>query len=341
MTGPGAATGARTGTRTLGRSGIEVSAVGVGCWAIGGPLHAGAEEWGWGQVDDQESIAALRRAFDLGATFFDTASNYGAGHSEVVLGRALAGHRQEVVIASKWGWTFDETTRQGGPADDSAAYLRSCLDGSLRRLGTDYIDLYQFHVGDAPVPVALDLIGTLDELVAAGKIRSYGWSTDDPERAEAFAKAGAGCTAIQHDHSVLHDAAELVAVCEAQGLASIARGPLAMGLLSGKYADGRRVGELDVRGHAIGEGPAWMTYFAGGTGSSRWLAQVDAVRDVLTSGGRTLAQGALAWLLARSPAGIPIPGCRTVAQVEENLGVLASGPLTPQEFAQVEAALRG
>ncbi|WP_405009192.1 aldo/keto reductase [Kitasatospora sp. NBC_01539] len=324
-------------TRTLGRSGIEVSAVGVGCWAVGGPLHAGTEQFGWGPTDDDESVAALRRAHELGATFFDTASNYGAGHSEVVLGRALAGHRDDVVIATKWGYTFDEATREAGAEDASPEYLRSCLDGSLRRLGTDYVDLYQFHLGGAPVPVALDLVPVLDELVTAGKIRAYGWSTDDAASAEAFAKAGVGCTAIQHDHSALHDAAEVVAVCEALDQASIARGPLAMGLLSGKYHDGRSVGAQDVRG----QGYEWLTYFSGGAGSKEQLARIDTVRDVLTSGGRTLAQGALSWLLARSPATIPIPGCRTVAQVEENLGTLAFGPLSEQEFQQVEAILRG
>jgi aryl-alcohol dehydrogenase-like predicted oxidoreductase len=326
-----------TRTRTLGRSGIEVSAVGVGCWAIGGPLHAGSEQFGWGQVDDEESIATLRRAHELGATFFDTASNYGAGHSERVLGRALGSHRDEVVIATKWGYTFDETTREAGGEDDTEAYLRSCLDDSLRRLGTDYVDLYQFHLGGAPVPVALDLIGALEELVAAGKIRSYGWSTDDAERAEPFAKAGAGCTAIQHDHSVLRDAAGVIAVCETQNQASIARGPLAMGLLSGKYHDGRTVGEQDVRGM----GYEWMTYFTDGTARPEFLTKIDGVRDILTSGGRTLAQGALAWLLARSPSTIPIPGCRTVAQVEENLGAIGHGPLSEDEFAQVESILRG
>jgi aryl-alcohol dehydrogenase-like predicted oxidoreductase len=325
--------------RTLGRSGIEVAAIGVGCWAVGGPLHAGGQELGWGRVDDRESVAALRRAFDLGATFFDTASNYGAGHSEEVLGRALAGHRHEAVIATKWGYTFDEASGEAGPPDASAAYLRSCLDGCLRRLGTDHVDLYQFHIGDAPVPVALDLIGTLDESVAAGKIRAYGWSTDDPERAAAFAAAGAGCAAVQHDHSVLHDAAEVVAVCEDFGLAGIARGPLAMGLLSGKYHDGRSVGERDVRGRQEGADLDWITYFRNGAGDPEWMARIDAVRDVLTSGGRTLAQGALCWLLARSGSTVPIPGCRTVAQVEENVGAMAFGPLDPEQVAQIDKLL--
>ena len=124
----------------------------------------------------------------------------------------------------------------------------------------------------------------------------------------------------------------MFAVCESLGLASINRGPLAMGLLSGKYHDGRTVPANDVRSQAL----PWMTYFQGAAGSAEWLARVDAVRDVLTSGGRTLAQGALAWLWARSPAAVPIPGFRTAEQVEENAGALAFGPLTPTECAQVQ-----
>jgi aryl-alcohol dehydrogenase-like predicted oxidoreductase len=322
-------------TRTLGNSGIDVSALGVGCWAIGGPFQGGGNHYGWGAVDDDESIRAIRRALELGVTFFDTASNYGAGHSETILGRALAGHRDDVAVATKWGWTFDEATREALDGDDSLDYVRTCLNGCLRRLGTDRVDLYQLHIDDLPIPQALDMIPVLDDLVAAGKIRSYGWSTDDPARAEAFAAAGAHCSAIQHDMSVLRDAPEMVSVCESAGTASINRGPLAMGLLSGKYHDGRTVAADDIR-HTDEE---WMRYFRDGAGSPEWLAVIDSVRDVLTSGGRTLAQGALGWLWARSDVTIPIPGCRTVAQVEENAGALAAGPLTPDEFAQVEKLL--
>ncbi|MFG2819203.1 aldo/keto reductase [Kitasatospora sp. NPDC048365] len=323
-------------TRTLGNSGIEVSPIGVGCWAIGGPLHAGGEQFGWGAVDDTESTAALHRAFDLGATFFDTASNYGAGHSETVLGRAFAGRRDQVVIATKWGNTFDEATGEATGQDATPGYLRTAIDDSLRRLGTDYVDLYQFHISDAPLSAALDLVDTLEGLVAAGKIRAYAWSTDNPASAEGFAAKAPHCAAVQHDFSVLNPAAGMVAVVESLGLASIARGPLAMGLLSGKYHDGRRVAADDVRS----QGHQWIPYFGkDGTGSAEHLSRIDAVREVLTSGGRTLAQGALAWLLARTDAVVPIPGCRTVAQVEENLAVRS--PLTPSEFAEVESLLRG
>src|SRR4051794_13558959 len=178
-------------TRFLGRSGIEVSALGMGCWAIGGPFWAGEQPLGWGEVDDDESIRAVRRALDLGVTFFDTANVYGAGHSEEVLARALAGRRDEAVIATKFGATFDERTRQVGADDGSPAAMARAVRESLRRLGTDHIDLYQLHINALPIPQALDLIPALEGLVDEGLIRSYGWSTDFPERAQAFASAGA------------------------------------------------------------------------------------------------------------------------------------------------------
>jgi aryl-alcohol dehydrogenase-like predicted oxidoreductase len=324
-----------TTTRTLGRSGITVSALGLGCWAIGGPLHDTTSQYGWGTTDDDESIRGIRRAYDLGVTFYDTASNYGAGHSERLLGKAVAGFRDQIVLASKWGHTFTEAPREATGTDASPEYLRSCLQGSLHRLGTDYIDLYQLHINDLSIPRALDLLPTLEALVTAGQIRAYAWSTDDPARAAAFAEAGAHCTAIQHDQSVLHDNADMIAVCEAAALASINRGPLAMGLLSGKYHDGRTVTATDVRSQPL----EWMTYFRDGAGAPEWLDRVSAVRDALTADGRTLAQGALGWLWTRSDATIPIPGYRTVAQVEENARALELGPLPADQFAAVEKLL--
>ncbi len=131
-----------TMTRTLGRSGIEVSALGVGCWAIGGLFWEDGKPLGWGEVDDDESVRALHRALDLGVTFVDTANVYGAGHSERVLGRAFAGRRDQVVLATKFGFTFDEETRETRGPDGTPAGLRTQLEASLRRLGTDYVDLY-------------------------------------------------------------------------------------------------------------------------------------------------------------------------------------------------------
>jgi aryl-alcohol dehydrogenase-like predicted oxidoreductase len=320
-------------TRILGRSGIEVSALGIGCWAIGGPFFQNGKPLGWGEVDDDESVRALHRAFELGVTFYDTAAVYGTGHSEEVLGRAFAGRRDEVVIATKFGIAFDEARREMIGDEATPAGLRGQLEGSLRRLGTDHIDLYQLHPGALPLDQALDLVPLLDEFVKEGSIRAFAWSTDDASRAAAFAAASPAVTAVQHQFSVLEDSAEVLAVCERLDLASINRGPLAMGLLSGKYTASSRIGTDDIRGVS----PDWMAYFRDGVPSPALLARIDALREILTSGGRTLAQGALAYLWARSGKTIPIPGCRTVAQVEENAGALAFGPLTPEQLAQVQA----
>ncbi|MDP9374823.1 MAG: aldo/keto reductase, partial [Chloroflexota bacterium] len=176
-----------TSTRRLGRSGVEVSALGLGCWAIGGQFWRDGRPRGWGQVDDAESIRALGRALDLGVTFFDTADVYGCGHSERVLARALAGRRDRVVIATKFGNVFDEASRQAFGTDTSPGYVRRACEASLRRLNTDYIDLYQFHVGNCGLDEALAVREALEGLVGEGKIRHYGWSTDRAENARLFA----------------------------------------------------------------------------------------------------------------------------------------------------------
>ncbi|MCX4473253.1 aldo/keto reductase [Micromonospora sp. NBC_01655] len=326
-------------TRTLGRSGIEVSALGMGCWAIGGPWAAGVQPLGWGAVDDDESVRAVRHALDLGVTLFDTADTYGAGHGERVLGRALAGHRDEAVIATKWGYTFDEATRQATGEDASPEYLRQAVTDSLRRLGTDRIDLYQLHLGDLPVPRAEALIGACEDLVSDGLVRAYGWSTDRADRATCFGQGGRHATAVQHTLSVLRDAPELLAVCDKYDLASVNRSPLGMGLLTGKYGAGSTLPRDDVRGAAVSR----VEWFRSGRPAPEWLRRVGAVRAALTADGRTAAQGALGWIWARSDRTVPIPGCRTVAQVEENAAALALGPLAADQFAEVErqlAALR-
>ncbi len=322
-------------TRTLGRSGITVSALGMGCWAIGGPFWRDDTPVGWGQVDDVESTRAIHRALDLGVTFFDTADVYGAGHSERVLGRALDARRSEVVIATKFGNVFDEETRVITGSDQSPVFIRQACEASLARLDTDYIDLYQFHNGGYDPASAVEVRETLEELVTEGKIRAYAWSTDDPARARVFAE-GPHCAAVQFQLNVLDDNPEMVALCEELGLAGINRGPLAMGLLTGKYSGGAEPSIDDVRGRRA---PDWMRYFVGGQANPEWLAKLEAIRDVLTSGGRTLAQGALAWLWGRSETTVPIPGFKTVAQVEENAGAMNHGPLTPAQMTQIAALL--
>ena len=223
--------------RTLGRSGIEVSPLGMGCWAIGGPWQWLDGPGGWGDVDDDESVRAVQAALSNGITFFDTAANYGAGHSEDVLGRALAGRRDEVVIATKFGFHVDEAAKHVTFHADPrtvARELRADCERSLRHLGTDRIDLYQLHVWDFAADLAVEVRDELEGLVREGKIRAYGWSTDTADLARVFAD-GEHCAAVQHDLNVVRDAPEILALCAEADLASINRSPLARGALTGKY----------------------------------------------------------------------------------------------------------
>jgi aryl-alcohol dehydrogenase-like predicted oxidoreductase len=315
--------------RRLGRSGIEVSPMGMGCWAIGGPWQFVNGPGGWGEVDDDESIRAVHAALANGVTFFDTAATYGTGHSEEVLGRALAGRRDQVVIGTKFGFNVDEAAKRVTFRDnwrDAIGDLRADCERSLRHLGTDFIDLYQLHVWDYPLDLAGELREALEGLVAEGKIRNYGWSTDDDVSARVFAE-GEHCAAIQHDLHVMRDAPEILDLCEQADLASVNRSPLARGALTGKYSKDTIFGPDDVRRDT------WSmdTFF------NPTLDKLEAVRDILTSDGRSLTQGALAWIWARSDKTVPIPGIRTVAQAEENAAAIAHGPLSEDQVAQIDA----
>jgi aryl-alcohol dehydrogenase-like predicted oxidoreductase len=323
-----------TFTRPLGKSGIQVSAMGLGCWAIGGPFtNLEGMPVGWGDVDDNESIRAIHRALDLGVNFFDTADVYGTGHSEVLLAKALAGWRDKVVIATKFGNVFDSATRQVIGEDCSPEYVRQALEASLRRLNTEYIDLYQFHTGGYPPEKAGPTRNALEELVKEGKIRGYAWSTDVLESAKVFAE-GPGCTAVQQRLNVFEGNEEILALCEEKNLASVNRSPLAMGLLTGKFQETTRFPANDVRRYAV-----WYKAFKDGRPNPEWLKKLDAIREILRIDGRTLAQGALAWIWGRSEMTIPIPGFKTVRQVEENAAAMQFGPLKPEQMQEIETLL--
>jgi aryl-alcohol dehydrogenase-like predicted oxidoreductase len=283
-------------------------------------------------VNDAESVRAIHRALDLGVNFFDTAAAYGTGHSERLLSRAFAGRRDNVIIATKFGKLVDEEKNWIGryPNDDEVVkHVRRECEASLRRLNTDYIDLYQFHLLDFPLDRAGEVRDILEALVAEGKIRFYSWSTDDPERARFFAE-GEHCVAVQFRMNVVDAAPEMLALCSTCDQAGIIRGPLANGFLSGKYT----TDNIDV---ALAEGDFRMR------GSRERILKIieslDGVRDVLISDGRTLVQGALAWIWARSGRTIPIPGFRTLAQVEENIKALEFGPLSTAQMSQIDHIL--
>jgi len=305
---------------------MEVSAIGLGCWAIGGATWREGVPCGWSGSDDAESIRGLQKALDLGIHFWDTADVYGCGHSEKLIARALAGRRNKVILATKFGYPINEEDRTTSGTRCDPAYIRSACEASLRRLNTDYIDLYQFHLGNSEDGESVREV--LEELVDEGTIRYYGWSTDQPDRARIFAD-GEHCTAIQQHLNVFGGNLETLRVCEENDLASINRGPLAMGILTGKFTRSTTFPEDDVRHRwDLQSGP-----------ESLELKHLEAVREILTSGGRTLAQGAICWLWACSPVTIPIPGFKTVQQVIENAGSLAFDPLLPNQMEEIERLL--
>ncbi len=325
--------------RTLGRSGLQVSAMGMGCWAIGGPWTLDGTPAGWSQVDDAESLRAIRCALDLGVNLFDTAANYGAGHSERLLGQAFKGRRDQVIIATKFGYQVNEAAKEVLHYDekeeegDVASRLRTSLEESLQRLDTDYIDVYQLHVWGLSIERALEARDILEDLVKEGKIRTYGWSTDRTDAIKAFSTSP-NCGTVQQQLSVLDGNMELLALCEERNLASLNRGPLGMGLLTGKFVPDSSFASDDVRHHA-----QWHPGFKNGKPTQEWLDKLASIRDVLSSNGRTLAQGALAWIWARSEKTIPIPGFKNVAQVEENAKAMQFGPLTQNQMKEIDTIL--
>lgn len=313
-------------TRKLGRSNLEVSAIGLGCWAIGGPTHYHGRHFGWGEIDEDEAVRAIHAALDAGITFFDTADIYGTGHSERILGQALAGRREQVLVATKFGLTFDEYSGQMTGQDASPAYIQHACEASLRRLRTDYIDLYQFHPGEYDPAKAGPVCDTLDRLVAEGKIRYYAWNAD-PDRARVFAER-AHCTSTQFGMNMFADSPEMLTFCDEYNLAAIINSPLGKGLLTGKFDESTRFPAGDLRhqqGWDFQEGPR-----------ARQRRVLEQLRDILTSDGRTLAQAALGALWARSERIIPIPGFKMVAQVQENAGALQYGPLSPQQMQAID-----
>jgi aryl-alcohol dehydrogenase-like predicted oxidoreductase len=262
----------------------------------------------------------------MGVNFFDTAANYGAGHSEVVLGRALKGKRDKVVIATKFGHIVNEKEKTVyGDRDQIIKNVRTDVENSLRRLQSDCIDIYQLHDGGYPPKLALELQAILEELVSTGKIRWYGWSTDVVDSARQFAR-GKHCTSIQFRLNAFFDNPAMRQVCAEFDLAGINKDPLNKGVLTGKFNAASTFPENDVR---------YGTDFSDPEIVKR-LKIVDEIRDILTSNGRTMAQGALAYIWALDERMVPIPGFKSVKQVRENAGALQFGPLTESKVKEIQ-----
>ncbi len=306
--------------RHLGRSGLQVSVVGVGCNNFGR------------RIDAEQARAVVDRALELGVNFFDTANVYGAGQSEEYLGSALQGRRQGVVIATKFGMRMGDGPMESG---GSRRHLLASVEGSLRRLGTDYIDLLQFHTPDPRTPID-ETLRALDDLVRAGKVRYVGHSNFAAwQTAEAHFVARAGnltpFVSAQNEYNLLDRRIEreLVPACRAYGVSILPYFPLASGFLTGKY----RPGESAPPGTRLaGAGPlADRILNEKNFSTLQRLEAIAAARD------RSVLELAIGWLASQAHVASVIAGATRPEQVEQNVAA-AGWTLTPEELAEVDLA---
>ena len=311
----------------------EIAPLGMGCWPIGGKMYSGDQPLGYTNVDDNESIRTIHAALDAGITLFDTAPAYGAGHSERLLSRALA-DRPDALIATKFGTGIDEKSKQLLDNEDKPASVLPAIERSLSRLGRDRIDLLLLHLNSLSVSRAEMVFEEVEKACTAGKVRSYGWSTDFSKSAAAFAHRPA-FVAVEHAMNVLLHAPRMQKTIRRYNLVALIRSPLAMGLLGGKYAVGDKMQADDIRATSNPR----TDYFANGSPNPAFIAKLDAIRELLTTDGRSLAQGAIGWLWAKDVANFPIPGVRTVEQIQDLSGALAFGALSNDVMIQIETLI--
>ena len=296
---------------------LDVSLVGLGCNNFGGRL------------DERRSTDVVEAALDAGINLFDTADVYGGTKSEEFLGRALGKERSEVLVATKFGSRLDETRKGAAPA-----YVKSALEDSLRRLGTDYVDLYQLHRPDPATPIG-DTLGALADLVEEGKVREIGcsnFSAAQLQEAEAAARAGGPrFVSVQNEYSLLQREPELEVLpeCERLGIAFIPYFPLKAGLLSGKY----RLGEPPPAGTRVAGMPAERQ---GALLTPANLETVGALQRFAEGRGHSVLELAIAWLAAHGPVASVIAGATKPEQVWANVKA-ADWVLTDEELAEVDA----
>jgi aryl-alcohol dehydrogenase-like predicted oxidoreductase len=308
-------------TRTLGTSGLEVSAVGLGCMGM---------SFGYGPAADRGAmISLLRAAVDRGVTFFDTAEVYGPFTNEELLGEALAPVRERVVIATKFGWKLRPDGAPGSIGLDSRPeHIREVAEASLRRLRTDTIDLLYQHRPDPDVPIE-DVAGAVKGLIEQGKVRHFGLSEADAgliRRAHAVQPV----TAVQSEYSLWwrEPETEVWPTLEELGIGFVPFSPLGQGFLTGAVTETTTFDASDVRS-------TWPRFAPEARSAN--LALVDLVREVAVDKGATAARVALAWVLAQRPWIVPIPGTRRLERLEENIGALGVH-LTPEDLSRIADA---
>ncbi len=313
--------------------GNDIAPLGMGCWPIGGAMYAGDQSLGYDGADDKTSIRTIHAALDGGITLFDTAAAYGAGHSERLLAQALK-DRPDALIATKIGIGIDETTRQISFDPFGPEKVAPAVEGCLRRLERDRIDLLLLHVNDMPVADAGAVFDELDWLVNAGKVRAYGWSTDYSNSVSATSDRP-HFKAAEYAMNVFFDAPRMRKVTQEQGLVSLLRSPLAMGLLSGKYDTNTVMPSNDIRASR----ETWMEYYQNGKANPAFMQTLDAILDLLTTDGRTLVQGALGWIWGQSSDNIPIPGAKSEEQIKGIAEALSFGALPDHVMNEIETLI--
>ena len=305
-------------TRRLGRSGPEVSAIGLGCMGMAAF---------YGQASDEaQATAVIHRALDLGVTFFDTAEMYGPHTNEIQVGKALAGRRDQAFIATKFGIGYN-ADRSALTVDGSPANVRRAIEGSLQRLGVDHVDLYYLHRVDPDTPIE-ETVGAMGELVKEGKVRFLGLSEAAP-RTLRRGHATHPITALQTEYSLWsrEPEDELLAVCDELGVGFVPYSPLGRGFLSGEIKSIDDLAADDFRR----ANPRFM-----GENFQKNLDLVEAVTAIATDKGVTAAQLALAWVLAQGDHLVPIPGTRRIRTLEENAAA-TDIVLTPEDLARIDA----
>jgi aryl-alcohol dehydrogenase-like predicted oxidoreductase len=305
--------------RTMGKSELSVSAIGLGCMSMSGT---------YGKSDDAQSIDVLHRAIDIGINFLDSSDMYGWGHNEELLGRALKGRRDKVVVTTKFG-QVQSPDGKGNLVDGSPAYVTRACDASLRRLGVDVIDLYYQHRVDPKVPIE-DTVGAMSRLVERGKVRYLGLSEAAPATIRR-AHAVHPLSSVQSEYSLLYrqPAEDTLPTCRELGISYVAYSPLGRGLLTGRIqttsdlpADDRR------RQH-----PRFQDQHF-----EHNIALIHRIEEIAKEKGVKPSQLVLAWLLAQGHDIIPIPGTKRRQYLEENLGALEI-PLSANDLARISEAM--